>query len=95
MIIGYAHTLYDIPPRSRNYEALVELGAQIGVKIRERDAGGYGKKVQYMITLSFFFFFFLASSSGELSTCLREAHCRLFIVYDIWYLLEMIGMGMV
>ena len=29
--------------RSRDYESLVELGAKIGVKIRERDEGGGNK----------------------------------------------------
>ena len=36
--------------RSRDYESLVELGAKIGVKIRERDEGGGNKaKVQWII----------------------------------------------
>ena len=29
--------------RSRDYESLVELGARIGAKIRERDEGGVNK----------------------------------------------------
>lgn len=32
--------------RSRDYENLVELGAKIGVKIRERDGEGGGNKAK-------------------------------------------------